>query len=168
MRQIKRIQEAATGLDEALARAQGRVTAEYEAWMLAMRLIVAELEREADGLNERAEGGLHVSIRRYDEVTVDDYQALLRRDHTGSGWLAAVQGRMPGRSAPISFSLMGFRTPQMIRLGQCHRGAASILLKEGIRPETSPTCGLTAVVRGDERDHLRRRPVCSAIRIRRE
>jgi Fic family protein len=130
LRQISRIRAAETGLTEAVLRAEQHALKIYEAWRYAMLLLIAELDREAHLVRERSRSSIDVHIRQYDQVTPGDFLALLQRDASGNGWLAVLRGTSPGRQRAELLLWVGFRSPEMSRLGRISDSGASVFFSE--------------------------------------
>jgi Fic family protein len=129
LRQILRVRAATTGVTEAIQRTQNRITAEYEAWRQAMLLVVAELRREAEAAEAAAGGAIRFDVRAYDQVTLDDYKALLRRDRSGNGWLVAVRATSGDRRAAVLL-WVGYRSTEVVRLAHVPETGPAILFSE--------------------------------------
>jgi Fic family protein len=129
-RQIDRIRTAEIGVTEAVLRAQERATREYEAWRYAMLLLLAEIEREAQHAREISSGAIDLRVREYDQVTAEDYLALLERDPTGNGWLAVLRGSGPLGMRNEILLWVGFRSSELVTLSGARDRGASVFLSE--------------------------------------
>lgn len=109
IRQIVRAQEAATGLTQAVRLAEERARFAYESWRQAMLLLLRSIDDAADRAGRDSEGAIWLHLREYDQVTVDDYLALLRDDVSGNGWLAILRGTGYGHESSLLI-WVGFRS----------------------------------------------------------
>ena len=89
MRQIKRVRAAATGLTDEIIRLEARLKEQYETWLSAMGLLLRSLEEAAGQVRDTSDGHIAIYVREYSSVTAEDHLALLRKDPSGNGWLAA-------------------------------------------------------------------------------
>lgn len=111
LRQIKRVRAAATGLSEEVVRIQRRLQEQYETWASATQLLLRSIEEAAGRVRDDSDGNIRISVRDYSQVTAQDYLALLRRDASGNGWLAAIRGHGYTRRAELLL-WVGFATKE--------------------------------------------------------
>lgn len=124
LRQILRVRAEATGLTEALQRAEDRMRTQYETWHQAMLLLLRSIEEAAEDVEQHSSGNVRIRLREYDQVTLDDYRALLNRDKTGNGWLAALRGHGYTKQSELLL-WNGFRSPKLAHLsGRGERGGS--------------------------------------------
>lgn len=129
LRQVVRARAEATGVSEALRQAEERVAAQYNVWHQAMLLLLRSIEEVAEQVREQSDGNLDIAVREYDQVTLDDYKALLRRDKSGNGWLAALRGRGYTKSSELLL-WNGFRSVEMRHQLGTEASGASIFVSE--------------------------------------
>lgn len=129
LRQIVRARVEATGVTEAVRRAEERVRTQYETWHQAMLLLLRSIEEAAETVRYTSEGNIRINIREHDQVTFEDYQALLRRDASGNGWLAVIGG--VGYTKRTELLLWnGYRSDEICRLGKLTDRGSSIFISE--------------------------------------
>lgn len=129
LRQVIRARAEATGVTEAVRQAEERVATQYNVWHQAMLLLLRSIEEVAETVREQSDGSLDVTVREYDQVTLDDYKALLRRDKSGNGWLAALRGRGYTKSSELLL-WNGFRSVDMRHQLGTEAPGASIFISE--------------------------------------
>jgi Fic family protein len=93
LRHIKRVRAAASGLTDEIIRLEQRLREQYETWQSAMALLLRSLEEAAGKVRDDSDGHIVIAIREYSQVTPEDYLAMLRKDPSGNGWLAALRGQ---------------------------------------------------------------------------
>ncbi len=101
VRQIERARAEATGISEAARRAREKYRLQYETWQQAMLLLVRSIDEYAEQLADASDGKVRIRVREYNQVTFNDYLALLQRDKRGNGWLAALRGHGYTRSSEL-------------------------------------------------------------------
>ena len=127
LRQIVRARVEATGVTEAVRRAEERVRTQYETWHQAMLLLLRSIEEAAETVRDESDGKIRINVREHDQVTFEDYQALLRRDRSGNGWLAVITGvGYTGRSELLLWN--GYRSDEICRLGKLSDRGGSIFV----------------------------------------
>lgn len=129
LRQIVRARAEATGITEAVRKAQERVRTQYETWHQAMLLLLRSLDEAAERALDESDGNVRIRLRQYDQVTTDDYAALLKRDKSGNGWLAVVRGQGWTKASELLL-WNGYRSPDMARLSGKGDNGASIFVSE--------------------------------------
>jgi hypothetical protein len=130
LRQIQRIRAAEAGVTEAVVRAREAAKKEYEAWRYAMLLLLAEIDRSAQRAREASGGAVEIRVREYDQVTADDFGALLNRDPSGNGWLALLRGIGPNGVRGELLLWIGFRSREIQQLGGVSGAGADIFVSE--------------------------------------
>lgn len=130
LRQIARIRTAETGVTEAVMRARLRAEKEYEAWRYAMLLLLSEIDHEAERARQSSGGTIDIRVREYDQVTPEDFLALLERDPSGNGWFAVLKGTGPLKATSALLLRVGFRSPELARMSHVHARGASLFVSE--------------------------------------
>lgn len=123
LRQIKRVRAAATGLTAEVMRIQRRLEEQYETWHSANQLLLRSIDEAAGRVRDDSDGHITMSVRDYSQVTAQDFLALLRRDPSGNGWLAAIRGH--GYTSRAEMLLwIGFSTREMADAIRQEHGAS--------------------------------------------
>ncbi len=142
VRQIERARAEATGISEAARRAREKYRLQYETWQQAMLLLVRSIDEYAEQLADASDGKVRIRVREYNQVTFNDYLALLQRDKRGNGWLAALRGHGYTRSSELLL-WNGFRSTELARLsGKGERGG-SVFISEPDPTRSKPFRPLT-------------------------
>jgi Fic family protein len=123
LRQVKRVRAAATGLTEEVLRVQRRLQEQYETWNSANLLLLRSIDEAAGRVRDDSDGNIILSVRDYSQVTAEDFLALLRRDSSGNGWLAAIRGHGYTSRAEILLWI-GFSTREIASAIGQDRGAS--------------------------------------------
>ncbi|MEA2230761.1 MAG: hypothetical protein QOD83_577 [Solirubrobacteraceae bacterium] len=129
LRQIIRVRVQATGVSEAVRRAEERVRKQYETWHQAMLLLLRSIEEAAGPVRDQSDGNIRISVREHDQVTFDDYRALLKRDSSGNGWLAVVRGVGYTKASELLL-WNGYTSEELARLGEVDTPGGSVFVSE--------------------------------------
>jgi len=141
LRQIERVRAAETGLTEAVLRAQmrerDRIQVQFQTWRQATLLLLRSIEEAARSAGEASGGAIALRVQDYDEVTEDDFTALLARDASGNGWLASIRGKVHEREARFLL-WAGFRSRDLSTLAHLDEAGASIFVSGEDHSGTHP------------------------------
>ena len=129
LRQISRVRAAETGLTQAVLKAEQRARGQYEVWRQAMLLLLRSIEESTELVREESAGAIDLHVREYDQVTPEDFTALLNDDHSGNGWLGTLKGRAYGAEAELLL-WVGFRSRRFKHAHQREVHGASVFLSK--------------------------------------